>query len=247
MSLKIVHSELSDKLKPLDNQLNRSLIDGPIPDTRSCVYIMCASKGRGKTTLLLNLLATKKQDGGLKKYFDNIYMFSPTARSDDKTKKLVKELDRDGKFYEEFNDKTGNEVIDKIKEYNEQKTEESPDAEIRNAIIFDDCMCDLPKSFEKKGGLNRMIIQARHNKCWLIFLVQRYAGVNRVIRSQADLVSFWKTDNQRELQALVDDVNIDKDKLKMLYEYATEKANDFLHINLLNRTFYKNFDRILVE
>lgn len=245
--LKTIHNDLTDRLKPLDNQLNRSLIDGPIPDTRSCVYIMNASKGRGKTTALLNLLQVKKQDGGLRKYFDNIYMFSPTARSDDKTKKLVKELDRDGKFYEEFNDKTGNEVIDKIKEYNEQKTEESPDAEIRNAIIFDDCMCDLPKSFESKGGLNRMIIQARHNKCWLIFLVQRYVGVNRVIRSQADLISFWKTDNQRELQALVDDVNIDKDKLKMLYEYATEKPNDFFHINLLNRTFYKNFDRILVE
>jgi len=245
--LKVIHNDLTDRLRPLDNQLNRSLIDGPIPDTRSCVYIMCASKGRGKTTLLLNLLSTKQSDGGLKKYFDNIYMFSPTARTDDKTKKLVKELDRDGKFYEEFNDQTGNEVMDNIKEYNEQKMEESPDAEIRNCIIFDDCMCDLPKSFEKKGGLNRMIIQARHNKTWLIFLVQRYVGVNRVIRSQADLISFWKTDNQRELQALIDDVNIDKDKLKIIYEYATEKANDFLHINLLNRTFYKNFDRILVE
>lgn len=245
--LKTIHNDLTDRLKPLDNQLNRSLIDGPIPDTRSCVYIMNGSKGRGKTNTLICLLQVKKQDGGLRKYFDNIFMFSPTGRSDNKVKRLITELDRDGKFYEEFNDQTGNEVMDKIKEYNEQKLEENPDAEIRNCIIFDDCMCDLPKSFEKKGGLNRMIIQARHNKTWLIFLVQRYVGVNRVIRSQADLISFWKTDNQRELQALMDDVNIDKDKLKMIYEYATDKPNDFLHINLLNRTFYKNFDRILVE
>ena len=106
-------------------------------------------------------------------------------------------------------------------------------------------MADLPKSFENKGGLNRLILQARHHKTWLIFLVQRYVGVNRVIRSQADLISFWKTDNQKELQALTDDVNIDKEYLKRMYEFATEKPNDFLHINLLSRKFYKKFDEII--
>lgn len=245
---KTVPNKITEKLKPLDNQLNRSEMDNPIPKTRAIVWIMCASKGRGKTTTLINVLNTRQKENGLKKYFDNIYMFSPTARNDSKTKKLVEELDRDGKFYEEFNDATCNEVIQKLKEFNEEyeADEDNDGKEPRSCIIFDDCMADLPKSFEKTGGLNRLIIQARHNKCWCIFLVQRYVGVNRVIRSQADLISFWKTDNNKELQALIDDVNIDKDKLKAMYEFSTEKPNDFLHINLLSRTYYKKFDKIII-
>lgn len=245
--LSTIHNSLTDKVKPLDNQLNRGQLDGPIPDTKACVWILSASKGRGKTTTLLNVLNTKRSEGGLRKYFDNIYMFSPTAKTDSKTKKLVKELERDDKFYEEFNDANMKEVVDRMKQYNQEKKEEDPQAQPRNCIVFDDCMSDLPKSFEKTGGLNRLIIQARHNNCWLVFLVQRYIGLNRLIRSQADLISFWKTDNSKELQALIDDVNIDKDTLKMLYEYATEGPNDFLHINLLTRTFYKKFDKIILN
>lgn len=245
--LKTIPNKLTEKMKPLDNQLDRSSMDSPIPLTRAIVWIMCASKGRGKTTLLLNVFKTRQKDGGLKKYFDNIFMFSPTAKNDDKTKKFVEELDKEDKFYDEFNEANGSEVIDKIKQFNSEFEDDEDNAgkEPRNCIIFDDCMADLPKSFEKTGGLNRLIIQARHNKTWCIFLVQRYVACNRVIRSQSDLISFWKCDNSRELQALYDDVNIDKDALKKFYDFATDKPNDFLHINLLARTFYKKFDKII--
>jgi hypothetical protein len=243
-----IHNNLTDKIKPLDNQLNRGEMNAPIPLTKAIIWVMSASKGRGKTTTLLNVLKTKQKDGGLKKYFNNIFMFSPTARTDNKTKKLVEELEEDGKFYDEFNDTTGEEVIQRIKDYNKEfkNDKEHKGQEPRNLIIFDDSMTDLPKSFETKGGLNKLIIQARHNNTWCIFLVQRYIGVNRVIRSQADLISFWKTDNTRELQALTDDVNIDKDLMKAVYEFATDKPNDFLHINLLSRKFFKKFDEIII-
>ena len=204
---------------------------------------MCISsmgQRAGKTTLLLNLLKTPVKQGGLKKRFDNIYLFSPTARSDKKMALLVEELEPEGKFFDIFNDENSNEVIENIKAYHE----EHPNGNCM--IIMDDCMTDLPKSFERTGQLNRFITQARHYRCWLVFLTQRYIGLNRLIRSQADLISYFKTDNTRELKALIDDVNIDKDVLQALYEYATEQPNDFLHINLLNRTFYKKFDPIIV-
>ena len=234
------HNSLTDAIKPLDHQVNRN-DSNPLPDARACCYIISASKGRGKTTLLLNLLQTPKKKGGLKKRFDNIFLFSPTARSDTKMGKLVKELQQEDKFFEVFDGESSDEVIERIKQLHEE------DPESRNCIILDDCMMDLPKSFERTGGLNRFIIQTRHFNCWCIFLTQRYVGVNRLIRSQADLISFFKTDNSKELQALVDDVNMDKNVLLSLYEFATEKPNYFLHINLLNRTFYKKFDPIIID
>jgi hypothetical protein len=228
-------------MQALDHQLDRSKQEGPLPSAPACLYIINGSKGRGKTTLLLNLLKTPVKQGGLKKRFDNIILFSPTARSDKKMKPLMEELDAEGKFYDIFDNENSNEAIAKIKAYHE----ENPDSKC--CMIFDDSMADLPKSFEKTGALNKFITQARHYNCWLIFLSQRYIGLSRLIRSQADLISFFKTDNSKELQALIDDVNIDKHVLQALYEHATDGPNGFLHVNMLNRTFYKNFDPIVVK
>lgn len=240
--MEVKKNKLTNYLKSLDNQINIDDLNEPLPKTRSCIWIISASKGRGKTTLLMNTLKVPQKKGGLKKYFDNIFYFSPTAKSDDKTKKLINELEEDGKFYEEFNNKNMEDVFEKIKNYNdnyEGKTEP------RNCIIFDDVMTDLPRSFQNGGGLNKLVIQARHHKTWLIFLVQRYVGLNRIIRTNADLISFFRTDNKKELQALIDDVNYDKDLILKLYDFATEGRNDFLHINLLSRKFYKKFDEII--
>lgn len=233
-------TDVSDIIKQLDNQLNRKDLDTPLPKTKSLIHILSGSKGRGKTTLAMNILKNKN---GYKKYFDNIYLFSPTAKGDPKMKKLIEELDKDDHYFEEFNDQNMHNVFERIKESNEEI--KADDKEPHNLIIFDDCMASLPKSIER-SSLNKLIPNARHHNTYLMFLVQRYVGVSPLIRSQADLISFFRTDNTKELLGLIDDINIDKNKMIMLYEFATEKPNDFLHINLLTRKFYKNFDEIII-
>jgi polyhydroxyalkanoate synthesis regulator phasin len=236
---------LSKKLKPLDNQLNRNLMNEPLPKTKSVIWAIVGSKGRGKTSLLMNVLKEPIKNGGYKKHFDNIYYFSTSAKNDKKTNKLVNELDEDGKFYDEFNEANMNDVFDKIKKYNEEFKEENGEDKIPyNLIIFDDVMVDLPKSMQQ-SMLNRLVPNARHHNTSLFFLLQRYNGMNPLIRSQLDLISWFKTDNSREMKILMEDINIDKNRLQNLYEFSTEGPNDFLHINLLNRKFYKKFDEII--
>jgi len=239
--LSTIESNLTKRLKALDHQLDRSSMTGPLPSAPALLYIINGAKGRGKTTLLLNLLHTPAKQGGLKKRFDHIFLFSPTAEADKKMSPLVEELKQEDKFYDVFNDENSKEVIDRIKAYHETNPED------RCLMIFDDCMSDLPKSFEKTGSLNRFITQARHYKCWLIFLSQRYIGLSRLIRSQADLISFFQTSNSKELQALTDDLNMDKHIVEMLYNYATQAPNDFFHINLLSGEFFKKMDPIVVS
>ena len=238
--LQSIQTPLTKRLQALDQQLDRNKMSGPLPEAPACLYVISGAKGRGKTTLLLNLLQTPVKHGGLKKRFDEIFLISPTASADKKMSGLVDELEQENKFYEMFNDENSKEIINRIKEsYDKDPTK-------NHCIVLDDCMVDLPKSFEKTGALNRFITQARHYRCWLIFLVQRYIGLNRLIRSQADLISFFQTSNSKELQALTDDLNMDKKIVELLYNYTTEKPNDFLHANLLNGTFYKKFDPIVV-
>jgi hypothetical protein len=67
-----------------------------------------------------------------------------------------------------------------------------------------------------------------------------------LIRSNADLISFFRTDNKREFKTLDEYINTDLEKLRKAYEFSTDK-NNFLHINMYTNpiNFYKNFDRIV--
>lgn len=230
------------QIKAHDNQVIRT--DEPLPKT-SCIWCICGRKGSGKSSLLLTALQTKQNQGGYKKYFNNIFMVSPTGKHDKKLSKLVNELEEDGKFYDNLNEETMQEIMNRINEFNEEHDGET----INNLLILDDCMSSLPTSTQKSSILNNMFILSRHKKLSIFVTTQKYNGLSRVIRTQCDLISFFRTDNKKELQTLIDDVNVDDDTLKQLYNFATsESKNDFLHINMLSNpvSYYKKFDKIII-
>ena len=241
----IEKNKLTDKIKPLDHQVVRT--DEPIPKGISgLIYLIIGKKGSGKSSLLLNLLKTKQKDGGLKKYYDNIYFISPTASSpnEKKFKKLVEELQDDDKFYDTYNEQNLNKIVDEIKEYNNEHSDDNP----LHLLILDDCVLDLGKS-NSDSILNKLVILARHLRTSVFILSQKYNAINTVIRRNTDIISFFRTDNKKELKSLADDVNVDEHKLKALYEFATAgSSNDFLHINLLSNpvSYYKKFDKIII-
>ena len=217
-----------------DNQLNRNS-EGPIPDT-SFVYIISGKKGMGKTTVLINLLDIKKKYQGLKKRYDKIYLVSPTGEFDPKLKKLVKELKESNRFYDTPNNETFEIILDDLKD----------DKDSHSLLILDDCADRLPKSVDL-SLLNRLVILSRHFKLCIIITTQKYNKINPMIRSNADIISFFRTDNKKEYNTLKDDLNTDDDKLKMVYDFATT-GNSFLHINMFSNpiTYYKNFDKIII-
>lgn len=243
MSFQVEKSKL--QVKALDRQVIRT--DEALPKGSPFIWIISGRKGSGKSSVLLNALKTKQNKGGLAKFFSNIYMVSPTASHDTKFKKLVDELNEDGKYYDTLNESTMTDIVDKIKQYNE--AEENQDVPIRNLLILDDCMASLPAGTQKSATLNNLFILSRHHKLSIIVTTQKYNGLSRLIRTQADLVSFFRTDNKKELDSLLDDVNVNDDLLRALYEFATEGGkNSFLHINMLSNpvTYCKNFDKILI-
>jgi polyhydroxyalkanoate synthesis regulator phasin len=242
--MKSIPNKLTSKIdKPLDKQITRT--DDPLPKTtRGLIYIISGRKGSGKTSLMINLLRNKKE-GGYKKYFDNIWLISPTARTDEKMSKLVNELDEDGKYYDSLTGDTLDDVTNLVKEYNNEHEKEEP----RNLLIIDDCMCDLPPR-QSKSILNKIVVLARHYKLSVWFLVQKYNSINTLIRSNADIISFFKTDNEKEYKTLEDDIFINSNLFRYIYDYATDEGpNSFLHINLLSNppTFYKKFDKIIID
>ena len=243
--MKTIVNSLTHKIdKPLDNNLKRD--DSPLPKgTRGLIWIISGKKGTGKTSLILNVLSQKVKDGGYKKYFDNIWFISPTAEMDDKANKLITELKEDNKYYKHLDVAIIDEIEAQILAYNAENIKKEP----RNLLILDDCICELPPRLGK-SLLNKLVVLARHYKLSIWFLVQKYNSLNTLIRSNADLISFFKTDNEKEYKTLEDDVFINNNLFRDIYEYATDEGpNSFLHINLLSNppTFYKKFDKIILD
>jgi hypothetical protein len=234
-------NKISKDLKKLDNQVIRS--DDPLPK-QDIVWIVNGGKGSGKSTMVLNVLRSKN---GYKKFFDNIYLISPTAVRDPKFQSLCEELDRDNKCYSTCDDDTVDEVINRLKEFNEQFDEEEEGRKPHSVVIFDDCLAFLPKSTQR-SRFNELITTSRHLKTSVWILTQKYNKVNPLIRANMDLLSFFRTNNKLEFKTLEDDVNVDENELKRIYDFATDEPNSFLHISFFGGkpTFYRRFDKIIL-
>jgi hypothetical protein len=237
MKNKSTDDELSEIIKPLDNTFNRGT-DPLLLENKSTIYIISGRRGAGKSTLCLSLLNSKK---AFKKRFQNIFLVSPTARNDKKFSKLVEELDDDPiqKFYEEFDDGVVANIFDIVKADNEENEKKN-----LHCIILDDCVLDIPK--KKSSLFNKLIIWSRHHNCSIIIISQKYNAIPTIIRTNADLISFFPSLNGKEITTFQEDINIDKKLFYDIYKKCSTNNTDFMHCNLLAMPpkFYCKFKEI---
>ena len=225
-------SALTKALAPLDNQKDVTVTPLPL---RPCNYALIGRKGCGKTTLLLNLL--ERKESPWYKYFDRIYLISPTASRDDKMRDLVEDLG--DQYYDTLNNDVLSEIMERIDAFKPKRRKPS------FCIIYDDCIHLI------KGKNSRLMdllaTQNRHRNVTNVYLLQKYNGfLPTLIRSNLDMISFFKTANKKELDSFLEEQNEDEDKLRRLYEFATAEPYSFLHINTYfsKPRYYKRFDEI---
>lgn len=243
----MVKNNLNDILKPLDNTFNAS--DDPLLlNNNSSVFVISARRGMGKSTMILNLLNSKK---AYRKRFTNLFLISPTARADGKFKKLVEELDEDGKYYDTMNEENIENILDTVrrdndtfKEENDQSDNDENEKKILHCLILDDVVLDLPKS--KSSLLNKIVITSRHLNLTIIVVTQKYNALPTIIRNNMDLCSFFPSLNTHEIETFQKDINIDKDIFNAIYDYCCDETNSFMHVNLLGARpkFYRKFEPI---
>lgn len=237
-----IKNVISDEIQPLDNQVQRN--DEPLP-LRPVSFLIVGRKGSGKSSLLLNIL--KRKSSPYYKAFDNVYLISPTAKKDPKFDKLVDELSRDDKFFEELNESIIEDIVSRINIFNSEFKDEYPKSEPRNLLILDDCLHMLPTS-TSKSTINMIYTCQRHLKLTIFTCTQQLNKLNRLIRTNADMLAFFPTDNKKEFECICDEWSIEPKFFKEIYDYATDKDNSFLHIVFGRRPqFYKRFDKIVFK
>lgn len=233
-------SKLTKAIKAKDDQSNYK--ENQVFAKDHFLYLIVGRKRSGKTTLALNLLETPETVGGLKKKFNKIYLISPTAKNDDKLKPLVDELSETNQYYDTFDNEIQKDIMNQIKEYNDQWKSEKRKGKPHHLVIYDDCLAFLPHNKKKGQFFNSFMTNQRHFKCSCMILSQRLNELNPLIRSQCDIISYFRQDNPKEDKIFVETYGINPEQLK---ECVTE-PHSFITANFLHDTpkIYKRFDEI---
>jgi len=209
-------SKLSDKMTQLDSQV--TLSEEPLAHRNGIVWLIVGAKGKGKTSLLLNALKTKNEDGGYRGFFDNIYICSPTMKGDSKAKKLYNEVNDDGNFYDTVNNNILNEIIEKIDAHNEEHPND------HNLLVLDDCINFLPKSNQKNAVFNSLITNCRHKKLCIFVTLQKLKGANTIVRANTDMVSMFNS-TPAERADFCKEFGVPE----ALFDFCTDSPYSFLH------------------
>lgn len=233
---------LTKKLVPLDNQLNANL-EEPLPKV-SHSWGIIGGRGTGKTSLVVNALKNH-----FRRYFDNIWLISKTAKGDSLTKQdlaaLLEELEPENKFHTTLTDEVARDIIETVQSFNGNFDRRKAKREPRSLVILDDQLSNLPKG-RMGSTINDLIVNGRHLRLSVWVLTQKYNSLPTLWRSNLQLLSVFGTQNKKELATLEEDLNIDRDKLHALFEFATMGRHSFLHLNFFANPpiAYRKFDRI---
>lgn len=194
--------------------------------------LFIGSAGSGKTSLVINLLKSKK----FKSYrgcFDNIYFFSGSFNT--LPESFTKLLHEDRTFQD----------LTKLEE-----TMNS--AEGKCLFIIDDLVKEI-KQYEEI--LKKLIYNRRHlgDGCSVWMISQKLNVIPLSLRSQADIIYFFSMSarNKKELNALFEDfiTELDRKEFEELVKYVFKDSepHDFLYINKRDGHYFKNFNRLQLE
>ena len=236
------HSALTNALAAYDSQVK--FTDEPLPTCPANVAII-GKKGCGKSTLIRNLL--ERKESPWYKHFDRIYMVSPTAARDDKMKDLVDDIGPD-QHWETLNEQSLQEVLGAIETHIEefQKKKKNKGKKPNSLLIIDDCLSEMVQKKQVRL-MSKLATTNRHIGLTNLYSVQKWnAFLPTVIRSNLDVIAFYRTDNKKELNSFVEEMPSDEEATMAMYKMATAEPYSFFLANFygVRPRFFKRFDEI---
>ena len=72
--------------------------------------------------------------------------------------------------------------------------------------------------------------------------------LSALLRSNADLIAFFRSENINEINTLKNDIKVNEKLFDDLYKFCVDEPYSIMLINLQTnpKTYYKRFDRILI-
>ena len=207
-----------------------------IPKRNGSIYVLCGSGGSGKTSLMLNMFKTKLL---YRKKFHNIYYICPSSSFSSVAKHPFEDHEN---VYHELTYSILEDIYNELVEL--KKKEKKP---VYSLIIIDD-FADSMKSKPILEILNRMIIKARHINCCFFFTLQSYYYFPKILRKQITYITMFKPKNIEEFYSIAKELfNMNQDDALKLYDFVFDVPYAHLDIDTVTNTYYKNFNKLLIE
>jgi hypothetical protein len=233
-------------IKPLETSKDKieqplAAIEDIIPKLTSNMLFVGAS-GSGKSTLLVQLMTQPQFYQG---WHDEVYLISPTGRSDDvqghlnlDEDNIIDDLDSAPAFIAELMEQQRDDIEDM-----------GADKAKQIAIIYDDVIShrDLMKSKEFVASF----VASRHYNFTTMLCTQSFTRVPRVARLQCQSLFYFKGGNS-EMELLAEEMaapGFSKRRMFNLINYATDDKYSFLHVNRrvpFETRYRRNLNEVIV-
>lgn len=213
---------------------------GTIPKLTSNVLFVGAS-GSGKSTLLVTLMTAK---WAYKDWFDEVFLISPTGKTDDVQNHLG--LD-DDHIIDDLKDAPGL-LADLMEEQRDDIQARGADKAKQICLVFDDVISD--RDLMKSNEFTTCFVASRHYNFSTFLCSQSFTRVPRVCRLQAQVLFYFKG-GRSEQELLAEEYSapgFSKKRMFKLIDFCTSEKYSFLTVNRrldFAERYRKNLDTIV--
>lgn len=250
-----------NSIQALDSQVNTS--NNLLPQLPFSM-LLTASKGKGKSSTLINMLINKDMLAGK---FNRIVIISPTNKLDSKfnilketegiikpNKALINEYKKTNKINivdygadknpeyntvltdDDFHEKCSIDFLKDLIQEQKLVIEKFGKAVADNILlVYDDTASQ--KKFWNSGQVQQLIFNSRHYKVSIIITTQAYHSIPKPLRLNTSLLVLYYTANQSELKQIYEENNSNftfKEFIKMFNTVCNKKPFNFLVVNYQN-------------
>lgn len=184
------------------------------------LLIVGKSQRSGKSNYVVNLLL--RQEFYLNDFEgENMFIISPSIKTDLKLKTLIKQKDiPEENLFEEYSEQDLEAIYEFIED-NFNEAVENGEKPVQSLILFDDMSYSGALKSKRNGMISKIFSNGRHINCSCIVTAQKYSDINTAARENATgLILFSCSDKQLDL--IADDHSyIQKKVFKKLFRQNT--------------------------
>jgi len=201
----------------------------------NCSFFMSiiGPPGSGKSSLMLQMISSKKDKIYYRVFKDIMYVCPSSSRSSVKDNPLDDVVTFDNLNYD---------VLEEVQQNKERYDKQ--DKNYNQLLIIDDCGSFL-KDSSSIDMLNELSMNRRHISLSIIILVQYMVSIPRSVRSQLSSVIMFKPANNEDLETIRKEfVSMKKKDFENLSRFVFRFKHDNLFIDRGNNELYKNLQKI---
>jgi ABC-type dipeptide/oligopeptide/nickel transport system ATPase component len=195
--------------------------------------LIIGSSGSGKTMTLYNILRV------FSKTFQNIYIITKNKKEsiyeyiEDKFKKINEKPK--AKFHQNVNVEEGIDMLPDLETF---------DKEEQSLVVLNDLVL-----LKDQSRIVEYYVRCRKLNVSVIYISQSYFAIPKIIRQNVNYVIIKQVSSARNLKMIANEysLEIESKKLKKLYEFCTDKKENFMLIDVdcAKTRYRKNFSFII--